>query len=215
MNKNTVQQGRSMIEMLGVLAIIGVLSVGGMVGYSKAMERYRINETINQISYIVQNTRDLFKTQPNLYGSMEYSSGKMSTSTYANRILADKAKLFPTVLVKNGYKNLFGGVIYFYAGGRFSANDGKAFLLGFHSIPQEACIELATRDWQSNLGLVAMIIWGSDSTNNLKPAYLGSCTTKIKSGNALICSKDMPVTIEQAAMACDKEKENAIGWKFY
>ena len=29
--------GRSMIEMLGVLAIIGVLSVGGIAGYSKAM----------------------------------------------------------------------------------------------------------------------------------------------------------------------------------
>lgn len=32
------EKGRSMIEMLGVLAIIGVLSVGGIAGYSKAME---------------------------------------------------------------------------------------------------------------------------------------------------------------------------------
>ena len=31
--------GRSMIEMLGVLAIVGVLSVGGIAGYSKAMEK--------------------------------------------------------------------------------------------------------------------------------------------------------------------------------
>ena len=31
------QTGRSMVEMLGVLAIIGVLSVGGIAGYSKAM----------------------------------------------------------------------------------------------------------------------------------------------------------------------------------
>ena len=30
--------GRSMVEMLGVLAIIGVLSVGAIAGYSKAME---------------------------------------------------------------------------------------------------------------------------------------------------------------------------------
>lgn len=33
--------------MLGVLAVIGVLSVGGLVGYSKAIERYKVNETIN------------------------------------------------------------------------------------------------------------------------------------------------------------------------
>ena len=34
-----VSSGRSMIEMLGVLAIIGVLSVGGIAGYSKAMQK--------------------------------------------------------------------------------------------------------------------------------------------------------------------------------
>ena len=46
----TNQKGRSMIEMLGVLAIIGVLSVGGIAGYSKAMMKYRINKTIEQIN---------------------------------------------------------------------------------------------------------------------------------------------------------------------
>ncbi len=36
--------GRSMIEMLGVLAIIGVLSVGGIAGYSKAMEKWKLDK---------------------------------------------------------------------------------------------------------------------------------------------------------------------------
>ncbi len=31
--------GRSMLEMIGVLAIIGILNVGGIAGYSKAMEK--------------------------------------------------------------------------------------------------------------------------------------------------------------------------------
>ena len=30
------ESGRSMVEMLGVLAIIGVLSVGGIAGYTTA-----------------------------------------------------------------------------------------------------------------------------------------------------------------------------------
>ena len=38
------QFGRSMIEMLGVLAIIGVLSVGGLAGYRKAMRTIQLNE---------------------------------------------------------------------------------------------------------------------------------------------------------------------------
>ena len=47
------QSGRSMIEMLGVLAIIGVLSVGGIAGYSKAMEMYKINKIIEEYSYLI------------------------------------------------------------------------------------------------------------------------------------------------------------------
>ena len=45
--------GRSMIEMLGVLAIIGVLSVGGIAGYSQAMEKFKINKTIEQYNYLI------------------------------------------------------------------------------------------------------------------------------------------------------------------
>ena len=35
------ESGRSMVEMLGVLAIIGVLSVGGIAGYTTAMNKHR------------------------------------------------------------------------------------------------------------------------------------------------------------------------------
>ena len=38
------EKGRSMVEMLGVLAIIGVLSVGGIYGYTVAMRKYKANE---------------------------------------------------------------------------------------------------------------------------------------------------------------------------
>ena len=47
------QFGRSMIEMLGVLAIIGVLSVGGIAGYSKAMIKWQINQQIDVISQLL------------------------------------------------------------------------------------------------------------------------------------------------------------------
>ena len=48
-----VSAGRSMIEMLGVLAIVGVLSVGGIAGYSKAMEKWKINKTVEGYSMLV------------------------------------------------------------------------------------------------------------------------------------------------------------------
>lgn len=47
------QLGRSMVEMLGVLAIIGVLSVGALSGYSTAMNKYQLNKYTQQTSEII------------------------------------------------------------------------------------------------------------------------------------------------------------------
>ncbi len=44
------QNGRSMVEMLGVLAIIGVLSIGGIAGYRIAMDHHRSNETLDTVN---------------------------------------------------------------------------------------------------------------------------------------------------------------------
>ena len=40
------ESGRSMVEMLGVLAIIGVLSVGALAGFNKAMRQHKINQFV-------------------------------------------------------------------------------------------------------------------------------------------------------------------------
>lgn len=41
-----LESGRSMVEILGVLAVIAVLSVGGVVGYDRAVTAYRTNSAI-------------------------------------------------------------------------------------------------------------------------------------------------------------------------
>ncbi len=50
MTTKNLQSGRSMVEMLGTLAIIGVLSIGAIAGYSYGMNKYRANQTIHDIS---------------------------------------------------------------------------------------------------------------------------------------------------------------------
>ncbi|MBR5130594.1 MAG: hypothetical protein IKV03_05160 [Alphaproteobacteria bacterium] len=44
------EQGRSMVEIIGVLVVIGVLSVGAIAGYSYGMDKYRANEAINDVT---------------------------------------------------------------------------------------------------------------------------------------------------------------------
>ena len=58
----TQAQGRSMVEMLGVMAIIGVLSVGAIAGYSKAMMKYKLNkqsEQLTQILFSLEHYREM------------------------------------------------------------------------------------------------------------------------------------------------------------
>ena len=54
--------GRSMIEMLGVLAIIGVLSVGGIQGFSKALDMYHWNKALGEWRLLI-NTLDRYRSQ--------------------------------------------------------------------------------------------------------------------------------------------------------
>ena len=51
--------GRSMVEMLGVLAIVGILSAGALAGYSKAMFRHKMNQTIDIFQGVLQRFAEL------------------------------------------------------------------------------------------------------------------------------------------------------------
>lgn len=46
------ESGRSMLEMLGVLAIIGVLSVGAVAGYRYAMRRIEVNKILDVFRFV-------------------------------------------------------------------------------------------------------------------------------------------------------------------
>ena len=52
-DNDSVCTGRSMVEMLGVLAIIGVLSVGAIAGYSKAMMKYKMNQAADGYNHLI------------------------------------------------------------------------------------------------------------------------------------------------------------------
>ena len=68
-------KGRSMVEMLGVLAIVGVLSVGAIAGYSKAMMKYKLNKQAEQISWllnVLQRYKTFFGKEPERLNFVPY-----------------------------------------------------------------------------------------------------------------------------------------------
>jgi len=60
-----LQFGRSMIEMLGVLAIIGVLSIGGLLGYRRAVNNHQANQILddaNRLAFVILESNQSFQT---------------------------------------------------------------------------------------------------------------------------------------------------------
>ena len=83
--KKYKQSGRSMIEMLGVLAIVGVLSAGGIAGYSMAMQSYKTTQLIEKIQLIATRARTVYKSDyTGITIDNLLNSGKLSESDVQN-----------------------------------------------------------------------------------------------------------------------------------
>ena len=211
----TAQSGRSMIEMLGVLAIVGVLSVGGIAGYSKAMTKFKINKTIDQVSHLVTNIRTLYAQQKSLdiYESTAIDLG----------ILPDSL----TTTSRYDITNAFGGKVIIRTDYSSSTpgnyDDYSAYVVSFHGLPKEACVALATTDWGSknSTGLTAIGIGGGD-TSGPRGVYPGNCKEDVyHSFHAIACpgdsNKPTPMSVATAASACstcEANKDCSIAWRF-
>lgn len=233
-NKNT-QSGRSMIEMLGVLAIIGVLSVGGIAGYSKAMMKFKVNKTVDQVTQIATNIRTLFG------GQRDYSKltdqviikgllmpDEMMVAANTKSIKATSAGSY----AKPFYENAWGlPVIITGNQSKITTDDGKAFVITYTDVPVEACLELAVMDWgsSSGSGLVAFSVSGNGETlgnDNINAATTVSClknkkpqSTKIVCANATDQAGRVPMNPADAAVLCSANGSSTgvvnMHWKFY
>lgn len=236
-NTKQMQSGRSMIEMLGVLAIIGVLSVGGIAGYSKAMMKFKVNKTVDEVTQIATNIRTLF-------------GGQRSYEALTNDVI-NKGHLIPDEMeVRSGtgenvtitYENAWAEAVKIAPANKVKDGDKKGFIVSFAGIPTEACLELAVMDWgsSSGSGLVAFGV-GDDITDiGDAEAPAGTTATAVKNvitsdcathtgtattvsdnfvcANAADKNARVPMNPAQAAELCSANTDTGtvnMHWKFY
>ena len=89
------QQGRSMVEMLGVLAIIGVLSVGGVAMYTNAMNKYRANDILNEASKRAVMVAGQLLTNPSATTMplSQFGSNTVAGATFKNDAAISNGKI--------------------------------------------------------------------------------------------------------------------------
>ena len=189
MNEN----GRSMVEMLGVLAIIGVLSAGGLAGYSKAMFKHKLNSTMDQITMLVTNIRTMYGTQGNYDG--------LSGTAAIN------LGIVPAVMgsTSAGLTNPFKGSVSI---GVDTVNtvEKAGFHLTYAGLPAEACIALATSDFGSGAGsgFIAAKINSETASGTFGTATEGHAYEMSGDAGAIaLCNK------------ASTKNNNSITWSFY
>ena len=208
------QLGRSMIEMLGVLAIIGVLSVGGIAGYSKAMEQFKINKTIDQIVQIATNIQILYANQKNSDTKYE---GLSNANIIGMGVIPDDMETS-----SNSYyteiKHPFNGSLWLTAyEQQGSSKPSQAFSIILDSLPETACVKLATYDWGSSnsSGLVSVSV-NNGGCFSCDYGYVG-CQGYEDGYTATACpngsSLSIPMPVAAAAKICKQGTQFTIKFK--
>ena len=188
LTKHSEQSGRSMVEMLGVLAIIGVLSVGGIAGYSKAMTKFKITKTFDQVSMLVANIRTLYS------GQRDYAG--LSTD------IAYKLGVVPAEMVGSDSEtlvNAFQGKVAI-AAATYNGIANASFGIAYSNLGSEACVQIVTSDWGSgsSSGFVGMNVETFDGTGDVTVGTPASATWQ---------NDDLPVSPTTAAAVCSPDKD--------
>ncbi|MBR1916077.1 MAG: hypothetical protein IJ830_06565 [Alphaproteobacteria bacterium] len=203
------QTGRSMVEMLGVLAIIGVLSAGGLAGYSKAMFKHKLNTTMEQITMLVTNIRTAYGTQKNYNGL---------TNEKALGLGIIPPVMGTTTTLTNPFK---GNVTILAAPAKKGVAD-TGFVVGYTKLPKEACIALATADFGSGAGSgfvgVDVLAANTTVTADASTVFIGTGDGTFDNdgklqANSTSRTEGQAYQMSAAITACSEQA--TIIWKFY
>ena len=126
------QKGRSMVEMLAVLMIIGVLTVGALAGFRQTTEKYKTGKIHNDILSISSETA-------NLYSWMRGYPDINVAVLCNNDIFPDGCKNAGNNVVKPN--NPFGGEY------TVSADSDQYLTITATDLPATVCEDLTIREW--------------------------------------------------------------------
>lgn len=120
MNKNTNESGRSMVEMLGVIAIIGVISVGAITSMSYVDSYFRTNATLLEVEQVARDINDMYSW------AADYSGLK------TEQLCDENESVFENCDASNTPVNRWGGSITV-------TENGDTFKIQYTKVPQSVC----------------------------------------------------------------------------
>lgn len=129
----TNESGRTMLEMLGVLGIMGIIMYGAVAGINYGMDTYKINQTYNEVQEVIQSIQDMYSWQ------------RGYPVTFSGKTLCDN-DVFVRCSGGTAPKNTFEGDIV-VKGRDCSGSLCNSFYVTYPNISQEISYRLQEMDW--------------------------------------------------------------------
>ncbi len=185
---STDQNGRSMIEAIGYISILIMVSVSVAMAVNSGYFKYRQ-------SRINQQLTDLKQVISHRYVAAEnYKDVKLQT-------LIDE-KIAPHDIVVSGNKDVgrhaFSGNVKIGPGDTY----GSTFVITFENLPRLVCNELGMKIWVVNDG------------SDLDYLKINNTTFAWKYSQKKDAAKMLPATATDVSDACNSEYENVMSWYF-
>lgn len=187
--KKLNENGRSMIEMLGVLAIIGVLSVGGFSLINKMQVSHEKNQVIDELGNLASRVRTVIR-------DYDGSTGVTKVNQYIRN-----AKAFPDVFLNNdaGGSNAFNGSGDVTFNVYYLGKDTATYAVEAADISEEMCMEIVTTNW-GNSGTSGLVALAVKASGNAGIETKTASATLAKPGDK---TYPAPMSITNAVTACN------------
>lgn len=150
------QSGRTMLEMLGVLAIIGVISLGGLNVINRAQHEQKVTTLVSDTSQAAMRAKKLACQYDDGYSS--YSQFIYRSNAYPNGwTYTSSTKTFTGVL----------GVTYSFSG------NAEEFTMTIGGLDEEMCMKMAAVNWGNiqSSGLLSIKINDGTEISSGSDAY--------------------------------------------
>lgn len=206
------QKGATMLETLGVLTIVSILSLSTIKLVGNIMAMFKQSLVVNEVRDIQQaisgrysfegNYSELFKDITSPDGSTEEDQIKI-----ANFLCSEK--MLPNQLCGGGMlHHRMGGDIWILK----TDSSNKIYALQFGGLTDKACLNLAQINWhnkkKSNIYSIS-IIGDIEGTPGIKLKVVLPINKKDDT------VKSFPILLEDIMVACKSNDNNVIQWEFY
>lgn len=143
MTKHNSESGRTMLEMLGVLAIMGVIMYGAIAGIGFGVNMYKINATFNEAEELSQGIIDLYS----------WRQGYPTADNIVKAVIANDVLSGAQQTDSSSLNAPFGEFIIAAADETVDANHFKKFGIQINGLPPIACSRLQVMSF-ANMNVV-------------------------------------------------------------